>query len=87
MATYRHGLRHSVDKTQEPNIATGYAEYLQDEEKAYLPAVVREHGSETFDDPPETAKDLITGVIYAADDSSLNLVIDLVKSFSCLQFN
>ncbi|TID18028.1 OPT superfamily oligopeptide transporter [Venturia nashicola] len=72
MATYRHSGRHSVDKAQDPTITTNHAKYMQDEEKACPPAVVEVHSSETFIRPPESAKDLITEVIHAEDDPSLN---------------
>lgn len=83
MATYRHSGRHSVDQVQDPNITTGYAKYLQDEEKAYPPAIMTEHDSETFDRTPETAKDLVTEVIHAVDDPSLNPVLHYSKICYC----
>ena len=76
MATYRPHGRHSVDKAQEPSLTTGYSTYLQDEEKAYYPAIVTEHDSEHFDRPPETANDLVTEVIHAVDDPTLNPVCE-----------
>lgn len=79
MATYRHSGRHSVDKAQDPTTTTSYATHLLDEEKAYPPAIVTERDSETFVPSPETAKDLVTEVIHAEDDPSLNPVLDLTK--------
>jgi hypothetical protein len=76
MATYRPNGRHSTDKAQEPTLTTGYSVYLQDEEKAYLPAVVTEYDSEHFERSPETANDLVTEVIHAVDDPTLNPVFD-----------
>jgi hypothetical protein len=83
MATYRPNGRYSIDKAQEPTLTTGYSTYSQDEEKAYFPAVVTEHDSDHFDRPPETANDLVTEVIHAVDDPTLNPVLGSLDFLSC----
>lgn len=76
MATYRPNGRHSIDKAEEPTLTTGYTRYLQDEEKAYSHVIVTEDDTEHFNRPPETANDLVTEVIHAVDDPTLNPVFD-----------
>lgn len=73
MATYRHSGRHSIDKNYS-STTNRYGKYFQDEEKAYSATIVTESDSQILDRPPETAKDLVTEVIHAVDDPSLNPV-------------